>query len=409
VSDPLDLARVRGDFPALGQRVHGKRLVYLDNAATTQKPSAVLEATHEFYVHSSANVHRGAHELSGRASAAYESARETVQRFIGAERSREVVFVKGATEAINLVAHALFRRGLSSDDEIVVTALEHHANFVPWQRLAEDTGAKLCIVPLDEHGALRLDVFESMVGPRTRIVAVAQVSNALGTKNPIEALSARAKRHGALVLVDGAQAAPHMAIDVKALGADFYTFSAHKIYGPFGIGVLYAKDEHLEWMAPYQTGGGMVERVTAAKTTFLPHPARFEAGTPNVAGAVGFASAVDYLSALGMQAIERHERALLQYATESLSRIEGVRLIGTARERAAICSFVLESAHAHDVGTILDREGVAIRVGHHCAQPVMDHFGVTATARASFGIYNGEDDVDALVDAIRAAKRVFGP
>jgi cysteine desulfurase / selenocysteine lyase len=405
----LDLRRVRSDFPALAQRVHGHRLVYLDNAATTQKPNAVLEAMTAFYVRDCANVHRGAHELSGRASSAYEGARARIGRFIGAASPGEIIFVKGATEGINLVAHALFRRGLSVGDEIVVTSLEHHANFVPWQRLSEDTGAKLRIAPIDGAGALRLDVLESIIQDKTRVVAVAHVSNALGTVNSIESIVEIAHRHGALVLVDGAQAAPHMKLDMRALGADFYVFSAHKLYGPFGIGVLYAREACLEWMAPYQTGGGMVQRVLPERTTFLPHPAKLEAGTPNVAGAVGFAAAVDYLEALGMDRVERHDRDLLDYASGALSKLGGVRLIGTAPKRAALCSFVLDAVHAHDLATILDREGVAIRAGHHCAQPVMDHFGVASTARASFGIYNGEDDVDALVDGIRTAAKVFGP
>jgi cysteine desulfurase/selenocysteine lyase len=407
-ADTYDVERVRRDFPALHQDVRGRPLVYLDNGATTQKPRAVIDAEVRFYEHDCANVHRGVHALSERATRAYDEARVAVQRFINAAASREVIFVRGTTEAINLVAQSYGRSRIGDGDEVVITELEHHANIVPWQMLCQQTGARLRVVPITDDGELRMDEFLRLLGPRTRLVAVAHVSNALGTVNPVEAIIDAAHAQGVPVLVDGAQAAPHSPIDVQALDCDFYAFSGHKVYGPTGIGVLYGKERLLDAMPPYQGGGEMIRRVTFEETTYAPLPLKFEAGTPHVAGAIGLKAAIEYVDAIGPEAIAAHERALLERATAAISGLPGIRLIGTARSKASLLSFVMEGAHPHDIGTILDHEGIAIRTGHHCAMPVMAHFHVPATARASFGLYNTQAEVDALVTGLGRVAEVLG-
>ena len=398
---------VRADFPVLHQNVHGKPLVYLDNAATTQKPQVVIDAVRCYYEADNANIHRGVHELSVRATEAYERARRTVQRFIGAARSEEIIFVRGATEAINLVAATFGRSRIGAGDEIVVSAMEHHSNIVPWQILCEQTGAKLRVVPMNDDGELRLDEYEKLVGPRTRLVAVVHVSNALGTINPVREMIEMAHRHDVPVLVDGAQAVPHMSVDVSELDCDFYAFSGHKLFGPTGVGVLYGKRALLEAMPPYQGGGEMISSVTFEKSTYAELPNRFEAGTPNIAGAVGLGAAIDYIERIGLDNIVAYEEDLLAYATEALSAIPEVRLIGTAKQKASVLSFVVEGVHPHDVGTILDTEGIAIRTGHHCAQPVMQRFDIPATARASLAFYNTRAEIDALAAAVRETIEVF--
>ena len=403
----LDIQKIRADFPILAERVNGRKLVYLDNAATSQKPRAVIDAIVHYYEHLNANVHRGVHTLSVRATEAHDAARETVRRFINAGSTRETIFVRGATEAINLVAQSYGRGQVGAGDEVLITAMEHHSNIVPWQILCEEKGAVLTVAPIDDRGQLQMDEFAKLIGPRTKIVAVTHVSNALGTVNPLGKMIRLAHEHGVPVLVDGAQAVPHMPVDVQALDCDFYAFSGHKVYGPTGIGVLYGKAALLEAMPPYQGGGDMIRSVTFEKTTFNGLPYRFEAGTPDIAGAIALGAALDYIGELGMENIEAHERELLEYATDAVSAVPGVRLIGTAEERAGVLSFVLDGVHPHDLGTILDREGIAIRTGHHCAQPVMERFGIPATARASLAIYNTKADVDALVEGIRAAHEVF--
>ena len=401
----LDVARVRADFPALHQQVNGRPLVYLDNAATTQKPQPVLDALLGFYSRDCANVHRGVHALSQRATDAYEGARETVARFLNA-RPREIVFTRGTTEAINLVAYSYGSR-LLPGDEILITELEHHSNIVPWQMLAERTGARLRVAPIDDRGEIILEEFQRLLGPRTRIVAVAHVSNALGTVNPVEEICRLAHTYGARVLVDGAQAVPHLAVDVRALDCDFYAFSGHKIYGPTGIGVLFGRWELLEAMPPYQGGGDMIRSVTFEKTLYNDPPYRFEAGTPHIAGAIGLAAAIEYVTRLGLEEIRRHEQQLLEAATRALEEIPGVRIVGTAAHKAAVVSFVLDGVHPHDVATVLDHEGVAVRAGHHCAQPLMERFGLPATTRASFALYNTLEEVDALARAVRRARELF--
>jgi cysteine desulfurase/selenocysteine lyase len=401
----LDVARVRADFPALHQQVNGCPLVYLDNAATTQKPQPVLDALLGFYSRDCANVHRGVHALSQRATDAYEGARETVARFLNA-RPREIVFTRGTTEAINLVAYSYGSR-LLPGDEILITELEHHSNIVPWQMLAERTGARLRVAPIDDRGEIILEEFQRLLGPRTRIVAVAHVSNALGTVNPVEEICRLAHTYGARVLVDGAQAVPHLAVDVRALDCDFYAFSGHKIYGPTGIGVLFGRWELLEAMPPYQGGGDMIRSVTFEKTLYNDPPYRFEAGTPHIAGAIGLAAAIEYVTRLGLEEIRRHEQQLLEAATRALEEIPGVRIVGTAAHKAAVVSFVLDGVHPHDVATVLDHEGVAVRAGHHCAQPLMERFGLPATTRASFALYNTLEEVDALARAVRRARELF--
>jgi len=404
---PLEVRRIRADFPALLQEVNGHPLVYLDNAATTQKPQVVIDCVRNYYERDNANVHRGLHALSMRATEAYEAARHKVQRFINAGQAEEIVFVRGATEAINLVAQTFGRARVRAGDEILISEMEHHSNIVPWQMLCEQTGAVLRVVPMDGRGELCIEDYERMLGARTRLVAVTHVSNALGTVNPVEHLIARAHSAGAVVLVDGAQAVPHMPVDVRALDCDFYVFSSHKTFGPTGVGVLYGRHELLESMPPYQGGGEMISAVTFEKTTFREPPARFEAGTPNIAGAIGLGAAVEYLEHLGRDAIMAYERDLLSYGTAALAEIPQVRLIGTAGEKAGILSFVLKDIHPHDVGTVLDTLGIAIRSGHHCAQPVMQHFGVPATCRAALAFYNTHEEIDALVAGIRQVVKVF--
>ncbi|MBX3615226.1 MAG: cysteine desulfurase [Burkholderiaceae bacterium] len=400
-----DLAR---DFPILSRPVRGRRLVYLDNGATTQKPEAVIEAERRFYRESNANIHRGVHWLSQHATDLYEQARERVQRLLNAASADEIVFTRGTTEAINLVAYSWGRANLKAGDEVVLTGMEHHSNIVPWQLVCEQTGAVLRVVPITDRGELRLDAYESLLGPRTRLVSVVHVSNALGTVNPVARMVELAHAAGAKVLVDGAQAVAHQPVDVQALGCDFYAFSGHKLYGPTGIGALYGRRELLAAMPPWQGGGDMIRTVSFEGSTWADAPQRFEAGTPNIAGAVGLGVAIDYVLAIGLERIAEHEHRLLAHATEAAQRIPGLRLIGTAAEKAGILSFVVDGIHPHDLGTILDAEGVAIRAGHHCAMPVMTRFGIPGTARASFALYNDEADVAALVAAIGKAQQMFG-
>jgi cysteine desulfurase/selenocysteine lyase len=402
-----DLDGVRADFPILAQKVQSRALVYLDNAASTQKPQAVMDAIAACYGEYYANVERGVHTLSQTSTAAREQARETVRRFLNAPSAEEIVFVRGTTEAINLVA-ASWGRQVRAGDEILVTELEHHSNIVPWQLLCEERGAVLRVAPIDDRGEVILEELERLLSPRTRLVAVAHVSNALGTVNPVREIAARAHRVGALVLVDGAQAAPHLALDVQALGVDFYAFSGHKVYGPSGIGVLWGRRELLAAMPPWQGGGGMIRSVSFAKTTYAPPPHRFEAGTPAIEAAIGLGAALDYLTTLGLPAVGAWEAELLALATERLAAVPGLRLIGTARDKAAVISFTMEGIHPHDIGTVLDQEGIAVRAGHHCAQPVMQHFRVPATSRASFGLYNTREEVEALAAALHRARQLFG-
>jgi cysteine desulfurase/selenocysteine lyase len=405
---PFDVNRVRADFPILAQRVGEKPLVYLDNAATTQKPRVVIEALEQYYLYDCSNVHRGLHELSERATRAYEGARVKVQRFLNAALPSEIVFVRGTTEAVNLVAQTYGRTHVGAGDEIVITEMEHHSNIVPWQMLCEEKGANLRVAPIDDEGELILEAFEALLGPKTRFVAVVHISNALGTVNPLPAIIEMAHARGIPVLVDGAQSAPHVAVDVQALGCDFFAFSGHKLYGPTGIGVLYAKNALLEAMPPYQGGGDMIRSVTFEKTLYNSVPYKFEAGTPHIAGGIGLGAAIDYVSALGLTAVAAYEQELLSLATEALRRIPGLRILGNAREKAAALSFVLEGIHPHDVGTVLDHDGIAIRAGHHCAQPLMKRLGVPATARASFAFYNTLAEVDALAAGIRRVREVLG-
>ena len=408
VSGGFDVERVRADFPILAETVYDKPLVYLDSAASAQKPRQVIDAITRTYETEYANVHRGVHYMSQRATDSMEAAREKVRAFINAADAREIIFVRGATEGINLVAACWGRQNLSAGDEIIVTEIEHHSNIVPWQLIGEQTGATLKVVPVDDSGSLIMESYEKLFSARTKMVAITHVSNALGTVTPINEIIRTAHAHNVPVLVDGCQAAPHMALDMQALDADFYVFSGHKIYGPSGIGVLYGKADLLEAMPPYQGGGEMIDTVTFEKSTYADLPFKFEAGTPHIAGAIALGAAVDYLTALGFDAIATHEHALLEYATEQLGTINSIRLIGTAPEKAGIISFLLGDVHPHDVGTILDREGIAVRTGHHCAQPVMDRFDIAATVRASFGLYNSRDDVDALVRSIGRVQEIFG-
>lgn len=403
----LDIAAIRRDFAVLSAPVHGKRLVFLDTAASAQKPDPVLNAEFDFYRTRYANVHRGVYWLSQRATDAYENARATVRRFINAARDAEIVFTRNATEAINLVAQTFGRHRMQAGDEVVISAMEHHANIVPWQMLRDEKGIVLKVVPINDAGELDMDAAAALIGPKTKLVAITHVSNALGSIVDIPAIVALARRAGALVLVDGSQAIPHMAVDVQALDADFYVFTGHKIYGPSGIGALYAKHHLLVDLPPWQGGGDMILSVTFEHTEYADPPAKFEAGTPNIAGAVGLAAALDYVSAIGMERISAHEQRLLDYATRELTRINEVRIIGQARRKAGVISFTIDGVHPHDIGTILDREGIAVRAGHHCAQPVMERFGVPATARASFAIHNDTDDVDALVAGIRRVLEIF--
>lgn len=403
----FDADRVREDFPILARTVRGRPLVYLDNAASTQKPQAVIDAVSSFYREDYSNVHRGVHYLSQRATDLYEDARRTVQQFLNAASDDEIIFVKGTTEAINLVAQTYGRANVREGDEIVVSAMEHHANIVPWQMLCEEKGAKLRVIPMNHDGELLLDDFESLLGPRTRIVCVTHVSNALGTVNPVRDIIRMAHAHGIPVLVDGAQSAQHLPIDVQELDCDFFAMSGHKMYGPTGTGVLYGKRALLDAMPPYQGGGDMILSVTFEKTIYNEVPFKFEAGTPNIAGAVGLAAALRYFRSLDLEALVAHEQELLRYATEQLAAITELRLVGTAKEKASVLSFTLCAVHPHDIGTILDQAGIAVRAGHHCAQPVMKFYGIPATARASFSFYNTREDVDALVRGVHSVLEVF--
>ena len=403
----FDDGSIRGDFPILRQHVHNRPLVYLDNAATTQKPQVVIDRVTQYYAGENANVHRGVHWLSDRATNAFEEARATVGRFLNASDSREIVFVRGTTEAINLVAASLGRSRVGPGDEVVISAMEHHSNIVPWQILCEQQGARLRIIPITDQGELDLDAYATLLSDRTRIVSVVHVSNVLGTVNPIEEIVRLAHRRSIPVLVDGAQAVAHRAVNVHTLGCDFYAFSGHKMFGPTGIGVLYGTSAMLESMPPYQSGGDMIQSVSFERTVYNVPPYRFEAGTPDIAGAVGLAAAIDYLTGIGFDRIERFERQLLEYATAALSQLRGVRVIGSAVEKAGVISFVVDGVHPHDVGTVLDREGVAIRTGHHCCQPLMERLGVPATARASLALYNNHDDIDALLAALQTVQELF--
>ncbi|MBS0378757.1 MAG: cysteine desulfurase [Proteobacteria bacterium] len=405
---PLDVARVRADFPILATQVHGHPLVYLDSAASSQRPWPVIRAVEAYETHSHANVHRGVHALSQAATAAFEGARERVRRFVNAQSVREIIFTRGTTEAINLVAQSYARPRLRAGDEILISALEHHADIVPWQLVCEATGAVLKVAPINRRGELEFEAFERLLSPRTRLVGMAHVSNALGTVLPVKRIVEAAHAAGAVVLIDGAQAVPHLNVDLRALGADFYAFSAHKLYGPTGIGVLYGREALLEAMPPWQGGGDMIRTVSFEKSTWNELPYKFEAGTPNISGAVGLAAALDYIEGLGLPAIAAHEDALLKRATAELQALPDIELVGTAAHKASVLSFTMKGVHPHDLGTILDAEGVAIRTGHHCAMPVMTFFGIPATARASFACYNDEADIAALVKALRRAREVFG-
>lgn len=403
----FDVERIRADFPILNLTVAGKPLVYLDNAASSQMPQAVIDRLVHYQTHEHANIHRAVHYLSETATAAYEAARVTLQKFINAAEAREVIFTSGTTESINLVAQTWGRQNIKAGDEIILTVLEHHANIVPWQMLALEKGATIRVVPMNDAGELMLDRYQALFNERTRLVSIGHVSNALGSIHPVKEMIAFAHAHGVPVLVDGAQAAPHLALDVQDLDCDFYAFSGHKLCGPTGIGVLYGRAALLEAMPPFKGGGDMIHTVTFEKTTFAPIPNKFEAGTPPIAAAIGLAAAVDYLSGIGMAAIAAHEHDLLAYATAQLSCMPGVRLLGTAQHKAAVLSFALQGIHPHDVGTLLNQEGVAVRTGHHCAQPLMARLGVAATSRASFAFYNTRADVDALVAGIRSVQKVF--
>src|SRR5437867_3328318 len=403
----LDVSAARKDFPALHQEVHGKPLVYLDNAATTQKPTAVIDAIDRFYRLDCSNVHRGVHELSERATKAFEEARTSVKRFINARTERAIVFVRGTTEAINLVANSYGRSHLKAGDEILISALEHHSNIVPWQLLSDQVGTRLVAAPINDDAELMLEEFERRLGPNTALVAVAHVSNALGTVMPVQEIVRMAHDRNVPVLIDGAQAVSHLRVDVRELGCDFYAFSGHKVFGPTGIGILYGREDLLDRMPPYQGGGDMIRSVTFEKTTYNELPYKFEAGTPHIAGAIGLAAGLEYIAGLGLEQIRDYEHELLAYGTELLSAISGVRLIGTARHKAAVLSFVLDGVHAHDLGTILDQQGVAIRAGHHCAMPVMQRFAVPATARASMAFYNTRAELETLAAAIERAREIF--
>jgi cysteine desulfurase/selenocysteine lyase len=398
---------IRAEFPILRLRVHGKPLVYLDNAATTQKPQVVIDRLSRYYRKENANIHRGVHALSVDATEAYDDARDRVRRFINASEAREVVFVRGATEAINLVAATFGRARVAAGDEIVISHMEHHSNIVPWQMLCDEKGARLRVIPITDAGELRLDEYERLLGPRTRLVAVTHVSNALGTINPVESMVRTAHDRGIPVLVDGAQAVAHMRVDVQAIGCDFYVFSGHKVFGPTGVGVLYGRGPLLDAMPPYQGGGDMIRSVTFERTLYKDVPGRFEAGTPDIAGAIGLAAAIDYLTSVDLDRVAAYERDLLGYGTEALAGIAGLRLTGTASNKAAILAFVIEDIHPHDLGTILDRDGIAVRAGHHCCQPLMARLGVPATVRASLALYNTREEFDALASSLRTAREVF--
>ena len=403
----FDVMRVRQDFPILTRQAQGKPLVYLDTAASAQRPLAVIEAVDHFYREHNANIHRGVHTLSQEATEAYEGARDRIARFINAPSRDEVVFTRGTTESVNLVAQAFLRPGIGPGDEILISHMEHHSNIVPWQMLCEQTGAELKVAPINDRGELELEVFKSMLSERVKLVGIVHISNALGTVNPVAEICAAAKAFGIPVLVDGAQAMPHRAVDVQALGCDFYCFSGHKMYGPTGIGVLWAHLATLEEMQPYQGGGEMIQKVTFEGTEYADPPGKFEAGTPNIAGSIGLGAAVDYLDALGMDRIAAYEAELLRDATGKLQAIDGLRIIGTAAHKAGVISFTLDDIHPHDIGTIIDHYGIAIRTGHHCAMPVIQYFGLPATARASLGIYNTIGEIDVLVDALHKTRKMF--
>jgi cysteine desulfurase/selenocysteine lyase len=404
----LDVAALRSEFPVLGETVNGRPLVYLDSAASAQKPQAVIDAERAVYEHYYANVHRGVHRLSMLATEAYEQARGKIRAFLGAASTREVVLLRGTTEAINLVAQSYGRRHVGAGDEVLITGLEHHSNIVPWQLLCEEKGARLRVAPIDDAGEVEMAAFARLLSPRTRVVAVAHVSNALGTVNPVRRMSELAHAAGAVVLVDGAQAAPHMAVDVQAIGCDFYAFSGHKLYGPSATGALWGREALFAAMPPWQGGGDMIASVSFEKSTWNELPYKFEAGTPNIAGVIGLGAAIDWVSRVGLEAIAAHEHELLAHGTRVLSEIPGLRLVGTAREKAGVLSFVLEGVHPHDVGTVLDHEGIAVRTGHHCAQPVMDRYGIPATTRASLACFNTKDELDALAAGIRRVRELFG-
>ena len=406
-SPTFDGERVRRDFPILNQKVRGKNLVYLDNAATSQKPQAVIDAITRYYQSGNANIHRGVHFLSEHATEEHEAARQAVRQFINAARMEELIFVRGTTEAINLVAQTYGRAHVGAGDEVLISAMEHHSNIVPWQILCEHQGAKLRVIPINDQGELLLDEFEKLIGPRTKIIAIAHVSNALGTINPIREIVEIAHAHNVPVVVDGAQAVPHIKVDVQNLDCDFYAFSGHKMYGPMGIGVLYGKYKLLEAMPPYQGGGDMIRSVTFEKTQYNTLPYKFEAGTPDVAGAIGLGAAIKYLNSVGIENVAAHEHEVLEYATQALSKLPGIRIIGNAKDKAAVLSFVMDGVHPHDIGTILDQQGIAVRTGHHCAQPIMQRFGIPATVRASFALYNTKAEVDALLVGIKKVQEVF--
>ena len=403
----LDVERIRADFPILRRQVREHPLVYLDNAATTQKPNAVLDTIARYYANGNANIHRGVYVLSEEATAAYDAVRVTVQRFLNARSPREIIFTRNSTESINLVAQSFGRRQVGPGDEVLITYMEHHSNIVPWQLLCEQMDARLRVAPIDDRGVLQLDEFERLITPRTRMISVVHLSNSLGTVNPVGDIVELARRHGVPVLIDASQSAYHMPVDVQALDCDFLCFTGHKIYGPTGIGVLYGREALLDAMPPYQGGGDMIRSVTFEKTTYADLPNKFEAGTPNIAGVVGLGAALDYLTGVGFEAIAPHEADLLAYGAAALSEVRGLRLIGTAPDKASILAFVMKGAHPHDVGTIVDTEGVAVRTGHHCTQPIMDYFGVPATARASVAMYNTRAEIDALVRALERVREMF--
>jgi cysteine desulfurase/selenocysteine lyase len=407
-SATLDVHSIRKDFPILSQKVYGKPLVYLDNAATSQKPQPVIDALLRFYELDNSNIHRGVHALSERATKRYEDARVKVQHFINAADAREIIFVRGTTEGINLVAYTYGRKHVQKGDEIVVSHMEHHSNIVPWQILCEEKGARLRVAPINERGEIVLEEYEKLLNPRTRLVSLPHVSNALGTVNPVREMIALAHSRNIPVMIDGAQAVPHMHVDVQELDCDFYTFSGHKMFGPTGVGILHGKTRLLEQMPPFQGGGDMISSVTFEKTTYNHLPYKFEAGTPYIAGGIGLGAAIDYLNSIGMDAIAEYEHGLLSYGTEALQTVPGLRLIGTAREKASVLSFTLDGIHPHDIGTVLDQEGIAIRTGHHCAQPVMDRFGIPATARASLAFYNTREEIDQLVLGLHKTLEVLG-
>jgi cysteine desulfurase / selenocysteine lyase len=403
----FDVERIRADFPILNRKVNGKPLVYLDNAATAQKPLSVIENLKRFYLEENSNIHRGVHYLSQKATERYEGTRKKIRTFINAHDVHEVIFVRGTTEAINLVAHSFVRERIKPGEEILITGMEHHSNIVPWQIVCEQTGGLLRVVPINDKGEIIIDEYEKMITPKVKFISIVHISNSLGTVNPVKQMIEMAHEHNIPVLIDGAQAVSHMKVDVRDLGCDFYVFSGHKMFGPTGIGILYGRTEHLEQMPPYQGGGDMIKSVTFEKTVYNDLPYKFEAGTPNIAGVVALGTAVDYINSVGLDAIYEYEQDLLAYATESVLSVDGLRIIGTARKKSAVISFMLEDVHPHDIGTIIDSEGVAIRTGHHCTQPVMQRFGIPATARASFAMYNTKEEVDALIRGIETARKVF--